>query len=249
MIFNNLLLQAENWDPDLPREFSSDLTEIASEHSFLNLEWFNWESFVTLFIFFNINLFFCGIIAFCFYYLKSKRKDYFFTFMLFSVTVFLLMFLLNNVNLGMGFALGLFAIFGMIRYRTEMVPIREMTYLFIIIGVAVINGLSMANAVINLLIVNLFIVGIIAFVEGICLAMKKKPAKIILYDKIELVKHGREAELKADLEERTGLKIKKMEVGHIDFLRDVAYIKIHYEPIYPYENTIDLIVKPKEFVK
>ena len=96
---------------------------------------------------------------------------------------------------------------------------------------------------------NLLIVGIIAAVEGMCMAMKKKPAKIILYDKIELVKHGREEELKADLEERTGLKIRRIEVGHIDFLRDVAYIKIHYEPIYPYENTIDLMVKPKDFIK
>lgn len=249
MIFNNLLLQAEGWDPDLPREISSDLTEIASENALENYTWFNWDSLAPLLVFFLMNLFFCWIIAFCFYYLKSKRKDYFFTFMLFSVTVFLLMFLLNNVNLGMGFALGLFAIFGMIRYRTEMVPIREMTYLFVIIGVAVINGLSMSNAFLNLFIVNLLIVGIIAAVEGMCMAMKKKPAKIILYDKIELVKHGREEELKADLEERTGLKIRRIEVGHIDFLRDVAYIKIHYDPIYRYENTIDLIVKPKELVK
>lgn len=248
MIFNNLLLQAEGWDPDLPREISSDLTEIASENDILGIPLIQPNSLLSLAILFAFNLLVCWIIVHFFYYRKSKRKDYYYTFMLFSVTVFLLMFLLNNVNLGMGFALGLFAIFGMIRYRTEMVPIREMTYLFVTIGIAVINGLAMSHGYINLLIINALFIVVIAVVDGL-FGAKRVPAKIILYDKIELVKHGREEELKADLEERTGLKIKKMEVGHIDFLRDVAYIKIHYEPIYPYENTIDLMVKPKDFIK
>ena len=252
MIFSNLLLDFIN--PEIDRSDTwegigtQEPAEVTSESAMKAIPAFQSESLLTLLIFFAFNLLICWVIVHFFYYRKSKRKDYYYTFMLFSVTVFLLMFLLNNVNLGMGFALGLFAIFGMIRYRTEMVPIREMTYLFVIIGIAVINGLAMTHGYINLLIINLLFIAVIAVVDGL-FGAKKMPAKLVLYDKIELVKHGREEELKADLEERTGLKIKKMEVGHIDFLRDVAYIKIHYEPIYPYENTIDLIVKPKDFVK
>jgi len=251
MNFNTLLLQTETFifDRSIDRDGSaSDVVEAGSENSFLAIPVIQAESLISLGIFFAFNLLVCWIIVHFFYYRKSKRKDYYYTFMLFSVTVFLLMFLLNNVNLGMGFALGLFAIFGMIRYRTEMVPIREMTYLFVIIGIAVINGLAMTHGYVNLVIINILFIGVIAFVDGV-FGSKRMPAKIILYDKIDLVKHGREDELKADLEERTGLKINRIEVGHIDFLRDVAYIKIHYDPIYPYDNTIDLIVKPKDFVK
>ncbi|MCQ2285674.1 MAG: DUF4956 domain-containing protein [Bacteroidales bacterium] len=247
-IFGKLLLQGEEFDPDIAREFASDLREIASPNDLLGIPLIQKESLLTLGILFAFNLLVCWVIVHFFYYRKRGRKDYYYTFMLFSITVFLLMFLLNNVNLGMGFALGLFAIFGMIRYRTEMVPIREMTYLFVIIGIAVINGLAMTHGYVNLLIINLLFIVAIAIVDGI-FAAKKKPEKIILYDKIELVKHGREDELKADLEDRTGLKINKLEVGHIDFLRDVAYIKIFYEPISDEDNSINMMVKPKDFIK
>ncbi len=242
------MLQAENFDPDIAREFSSDLQEIASPNDVLGIPMIQTDSLLSLAILFFFNLLVCWIIVHFFYYRKSRRTDYYYTFMLFSVTVFLLMFLLNNVNLGMGFALGLFAIFGMIRYRTEMVPIREMTYLFVIIGIAVINGLAMSHGYVNLLVINLLFILVIAIFDG-AFAHRTMPAKIILYDKIELVKHGREPELKADIEERTGLEVIRLEVGHIDFLRDVAYIKIYYKPISPEPSTIDLMVKPKDFMK
>ncbi|MBR0077975.1 MAG: DUF4956 domain-containing protein, partial [Bacteroidales bacterium] len=141
-----------------------------------------------------------------------------------------------------------FAIFGMIRYRTEMVPIREMTYLFVTIGVSVVNGLAMSHGLVNLLLINILVIAIVGIIDGI-FGSKQQPAKIILYDKIDLVKHGREDELKADLEERTGLTIHKIEVGHIDFMRDVAYLKVYYEPISDEVNTIDTMVKHKDFMK
>jgi len=206
------------------------------------------ESLRTLLVMFFFNLIVCWILIHFFYYKKSKRKDYYFTFLLFGVTVFLLMFLLNNVNVGMGFALGLFAIFGMIRYRTESVPIREMTYLFIIIGISVINGLAMSHGYVNLLIINALFLLLTAVFDGNRM-LKHRATKIVLYDKIELVKHGREAELMADLKERTGLDIIKLEVGHIDFLRDVAYVKIYYTPLDNEINTIDTITKLKDFSK
>lgn len=244
----DLLKIQEDFYPTIAREYGSDLKEIASANDVLGIPLIQSDSLLSMAILFVFNLLICWIIVHFFYYRKSKRTDYYFTFMLFSVTIFLLMFLLNNVNLGMGFALGLFAIFGMIRYRTEMVPIREMTYLFVIIGISVINGLAMSHGYINLLIINLLFV-LVVWIFDNTLNYNHYAAKIILYDKIELVKHGKENELKADLETRTGLTIHKLEVGHIDFLRDVAYIKVYYEPWNNQPNTIDTMVKFKEFTK
>jgi hypothetical protein len=126
-----------------------------------------------------------------------------------------------------GFALGLFAIFGMIRYRTETVPIREMTYLFITIGISVINGLALTVSYAELVVTNLLFIAIIWIFESNKF-IKHRATKIILYEKIDLIKVGREVELLADLNERTGLNILKFEVGNIDFLKDVAYIKIYF---------------------
>ena len=238
----------QDFDPEIAREFAEELQEIASPNDLLGMPIFQKESLITFAVLFCLNLLVCWIMVHFFYYRKAKRKDYYYTFMLFSVTVFVLMFLLNNVNLGMGFALGLFAIFGMIRYRTETVPIREMTYLFVTIGVSVVNGLAMSHGLINLLLINILVMVIVGIIDGIFSA-KQTPAKIILYDKIDLIKHGREEELKADLEERTGLTINRIEVGHIDFLRDVAYLKVHYEPFSDEANTIDTMVKHKDFMK
>ena len=238
----------QDFDPEIAREFAEELQEIASPNDLLGMPVFQKESLITFAVLFCLNLLVCWIMVHFFYYRKAKRKDYYYTFMLFSVTVFVLMFLLNNVNLGMGFALGLFAIFGMIRYRTETVPIREMTYLFVTIGVSVVNGLAMSHGLINLLLINILVMVIVGIIDGIFSA-KQTPAKIILYDKIDLIKHGREEELKADLEERTGLTINRIEVGHIDFLRDVAYLKVHYEPFSDEANTIDTMVKHKDFMK
>ncbi|MBQ5424491.1 MAG: DUF4956 domain-containing protein, partial [Bacteroidales bacterium] len=115
------------------------MTAIASPNDVLGIPLWNKDSLLSMFVLFLVNIIICWLIVHFLYYRKSKRKDYYFTFMLFGTTVFLLMNLLNNVNLAMGFAMGLFAIFGLIRYRTEPLPIREMTYLFVIIGISVIN--------------------------------------------------------------------------------------------------------------
>ena len=237
----------QDFDPSIAREFSK-MQEISSPNDILGIPVIQKESLLTLLVLFAFNLLICWIIVHFFYYRKSRRTDYYFTFILFSITVFLLMFLLNNVNLGMGFALGLFAIFSMIRYRTETVPIREMTYLFVIIGISVINGLAMTHGYVNLLIINALFILLIWIFDG-NKALKHQAAKIILYDKIELVKLGKEEALMADLKERTGLNIFKLEIGHIDFLRDVAYIKVYYKPSTNETNSIDNMVKYKEFME
>ena len=189
--------------------------------------WPVWSSIWEMIFRLLINVVTIGIIVHAFYYPKAKRRDYYFTFSIIGVSIFMLIYLMGGVKLKIGFALGLFAIFGIIKYRTEQVPIREMTYMFVIIAVAAINGLATSVSYFELLGTNLiFII-----------------AKLIKYDNVKLVAHGREDELKADLEKRLGLKIIRVEVGNVDFLKDSAIIKIYYEPIMDEFGTIDSVMK------
>lgn len=197
---------------------------------FLGIPLFDAQSLWLLLLRFSFNMLVCWIIIHFFYYKKSSRRDYYTTFLLFSVTIFLLIFLLDNVKIQMGFALGLFAIFGMIRYRTESVPIREMTYLFMLIGIAVINGLAMSVSYAELITTNLIFILVTWFLERNTI-IKHTATKVILYEKIQLIVPAREKELIEDLKTRTGLDIIKVEIGNIDFLRDVAYIKVFYKTL------------------
>jgi len=163
------------------------------------------------------------------YYPKTRRKDYLFTYILISSIVFLLCFLLANVKLQIGFALGMFAIFGIIRYRTDALPIKEMTYLFLIIGVSVINALTNAEtSLIDLLFSNFVIIFITFGLEKLWL-IKLESSKLIIYEKINLIREDKYDELVKDLQERTGIKkINRVEVGKINFLRDICDITIYY---------------------
>jgi hypothetical protein len=163
------------------------------------------------------------------YYSKTRRKDYLFTYILISSIVFLLCFLLESVKLQIGFALGMFAIFGIIRYRTDALPIKEMTYLFLIIGVSVINALTNTEtSLIDLLFTNFVIVFITYGLEKLWL-LKHESSKLIIYEKINLIKEENYEELLKDLQERTGIKkINRVEVGKINFLRDICDLTIYY---------------------
>ena len=239
-----LLLQTmQNFDPDIAREFGGDAFELG----FLGVPLVDLTSLWTLLLRFAFHFLVCWAIVRCFYYPKSRRNDYYFTFMLFAVTIFLLIILMDNMKMQISFALGLFAIFGMIRYRTETLKIREMTYLFIIIGISIINGLALTVSYLELGVTNLLFIIAIWLFESNIITTRRTETKIVLYDKIENVKHGREEELIADLKERTGLDIIDVEVGHIDFLRDVAYVKVTYKPFTKTQNTINNITKLKDF--
>ncbi len=162
------------------------------------------------------------------YYPLTKNKDYLFTYLLISLTVFVLCVLLDDVKLQLGFALGLFAIFGIIRYRTDPIPIKEMTYLFLVIGVSVVNAL--ANKKIShaeLLFANLVIVFVTYGMERLWL-LKHESRKNIVYEKIELIVPEKKEELLQDLKKRTGINILRFEIKRIDFMRDVANICIYY---------------------
>lgn len=176
------------------------------------------------------------------YYPKSKRRDYYFTFMLISVSIFFLIFLLGGVKLKIGFALGLFAIFGIIRYRTESMPVREMTYLFVLIAISVINALSISLSYVELLITNLVFILFIRFGED-NRWISHVSCKLVLYDRVDLILPERREELLQDLRQRTGLSIVKIEVGAIDFLRDTTMLKIYYKDENQEDNTVDQIMR------
>jgi hypothetical protein len=163
------------------------------------------------------------------YYSSTKRKDYLFSYILISTIVFLLCYLLTNVELQIGFALGLFAIFGILRYRTFQIPIREMTYLFLVIGVSVINALANQKvSVAEVIFTNLAIIAITFGFEKIWL-LRHESAKTIVYEKIDLIKPENYQKLIDDLQNRTGIsKINRVEIGKIDFMKDSCRLIIYY---------------------
>jgi hypothetical protein len=177
---------------------------------------------------FLLNVLVTSLIIVKLYYDKSKRRDYVFTFTLISTTVFLLIFLLGSEKLQIGLALGLFAIFGIIRYRTDTVPIREMTYLFLIIGLSVINALAVSVSYVELLVTNGLFVLMTWLMEKTRI-VSKSACKLIKYEKIDLITPENYQLMLEDIKKRTGLKVSKCEVGYIDFLKDTALIKVYYE--------------------
>lgn len=175
--------------------------------------------------FFMLVLFF---IVYFLYYRKTHRRDYFFTLVLLSVSIFFLIYLLGSVKVKIGFALGLFAIFGVLRYRTETIPVREMSYMFGVISLSVINALAESLSFVELLLPNIAIALLIWLFEAFVLR-RNLASKLILYDRIELITPERRDELIEDLRKRTGLNIYKVSIGSIDFLKDTAVLKIEYE--------------------
>jgi hypothetical protein len=198
------------------------------DFSVFGLDIIHVASFSELIFRFILNLCEVVFIVRYLYYPVTRRKDYLFSFLLISILVFLICFLLESVKLQIGFAFGLFAIFGILRYRTNSIPIKEMTYLFILLGISVINAL--ANKKISwaeLLFTNAALVFIIYGLERLWL-LKHESSKNIIYEKVDMIVPEKREELKKDLEARTGLKINRVEVGRIDYLRDTARIIIYY---------------------
>jgi len=225
---NALAMAAEEMDMDVQPLADALMTSM----------WADWGALTELLIRFVLNTAVIALIVRVFYYPKSKRRDYFFTFILISISVFLLIFLMGGVKLKIGFALGLFAIFGIIRYRTESVPIREMTYLFLIIAVSAINGLATSISYIELLATNLLFILSIWICES-NRYVKHVASKLVLYDNIRLITPEHEEELIEDLKKRTGLNILRIEVGAIDFSKDTAMVKVYYEPLTNEINSVD----------
>ena len=166
------------------------------------------------------------------YYKKSRRRDFYFTFMLISLAIFFLVFFMIFVledmkaKTSIGIGIGLFGIFSIMRYRTDAMPVREMTYLFVIISLSVVNAIATSVSIVELLVTNIIVVAAIWLCEH---RLKLEPSKLVQYDRLELVKPDRSEDLKADLEMRLGLKVRKVEVGAIDMLRDMAVLRVYYD--------------------
>ncbi len=167
------------------------------------------------------------------YFKVNQHRELFLTYFVFNLVIFLMCFFLNKVKISMGAAFGLFAVFGMLRYRTEDLSIKDMTYLFLVIAIGLLTAVVKLEDIayyyefIFIAAINLFILLLTFLLESNWL-MRKEVAKSITYENIELIKPARKAELMADLEERMGVKINRMVISKVDFLKDVAIIKIYY---------------------
>ena len=192
-----------------------------------NLTWFD-KDFYTLLLRLAINLVFMTIIIRYLYYPITKRKDYLFTYYLIGLTTFFLCFGLKKLDIDTGMGLGLFAIFGIIRYRTDAIEIKEMTYLFLIIGVSVVNSLASNKiSVAEMAVINFTVVGVTYGLEYMWL-VKHLTRKTIIYERIDLIVPDKYDEMKADIEKRTGLTLNRFEIGKINFLDDTAQVRLFY---------------------
>ena len=174
------------------------------------------------------------------YFKKAKRRDFFFTFMIISVAIFFLVYLMMGMDRGkatMGVGLGLFGIFSIMRYRTDAMPVREMTYLFVVVCLSVVHAMADALGVdatgtvvgtpfVELLVIDLIVILAIIIFER---SLKVQASKLVQYDRIELIKPEKRAELIEDLEQRLGIKVLAVRVGAVDFLRDMAVLRVYYE--------------------
>jgi hypothetical protein len=195
---------------------------------FLNIPLMEWQDFWDLVLRSIFNLLVVLYLVRYMYYKTTPRKDYLFTYIIISQVIFFILFLLENVKLEMGFALGLFAIFGIIRYRTRQIPIREMTYLFLVIGITVINALANRKvSYAELLLTNVAVLVLTYLLEKVFL-LKHETKREIIYENVELIKPENRTALIQDLQKRTGLKINRVEIGRVNYLRDSVRLFIYF---------------------
>ena len=192
------------------------------------IDFFDLEDFSKLLFKFGINFIFLIIIVRLVYYRVKEDKDYVFTYIMFNILTFFICFLLRKVPMEMGFALGLFAVFGILRYRTEAIPIRQMTYLFIVIGISMINALSNKSVSIFEVLFTNGLITLITYLIDRLWFQSIEENKTIIYEKIDLIKPEKKEDMIQDLRDRTGLPIHEFKIDKIDFLKDVANITIYY---------------------
>lgn len=226
----------------------------------------------------TLNTFFVWVIVHYFYFPKGRRRDYYFSFILMSISIFALIYLLvgSDKGVGTGVALGLFAIFSIVRFRTESVPIREMTYLFLLVAISVLNGkvgsalyfvenmptakdpgkmvevpLTTGQGLIVSLVyitcVSLVFILSIYIAESLLARSYTEGCKYVKYDNIELITPDRYDDLVADLEKRLGLKIERVEVGAVDFLKDMTMLRVFYRDTEARIKPVDRIFKAPGF--
>jgi hypothetical protein len=175
-----------------------------------------------------LNMLFTTVVVRLVYYRLYRNRDYVFTYFLINLVTFSLAYLLSNVPIELGFALGLFAVFGILRYRTEAIKVRNLTYLFVVIGIALLNALANGGITLpELLIANAVTVGTVSILEAAPFSGREE-SRLVRYDRLDLLSPAAAADLLADLRKRTHLPVERFEIGDVDLLRDSADITIHY---------------------
>lgn len=178
---------------------------------------------------YGFNLLIAIILLKLIYKTDKKNKNYAFTFYVFNTLIFFLCYLMNNVKLDLGFAFGLFAVFSILRYRTISIPLKEMTYLFLVIGIAVINALTTKKvSFVELMFTNVAILTVTYFLERLWYK-EGLSERIVEYEKIENIKPENKDLLLADLRNRTGLDIREFDIVQVDFVRDLARVRIFFK--------------------
>ena len=205
------------------------------------------EQYLMMIVRLLISIFFTWLIIDRLYYAKSHRRDFRFTFMLIPVAIFLIVFFMIFVledmkgKTSMGVGIGLFGIFSIMRYRTDTMPVREMTYLFVTIALAVVNAVSVDVPFAEVILTNVLVAVAVWVGEK---QLKSNTTKLVQYDRIELIVPERRQELIDDLQARLGLNVTNVEIGAVDFLKDMAMLRITYDGQSPQE--IDRLLKFKQ---
>ena len=218
------------------------------QKSILSLEFLlaDWPGTIHLLGAFCLHLFFSFILVFALYYQKSKRRTFAFSFLLIGAVVFLLSFLLSDIKIKLGLALGLFAIFGIIRYRTMQIPIREMTYLFSTIGMSVINALTAgAMSLTEVLASNLILLALFAVKEKVPL-LKNLEEKNLVYSGVDKAHPSKRAELIAELREKTGLPIERIGVVKYNLMKDSVVLRLYFHSRAGTDSEETLIVNDED---
>lgn len=186
---------------------------------------FNEQSFEFL-IRLGINIVSVLILIRFVYYTMNRNREYFFTFTIFNLLIFLIASILNKVDMSMGAAFGLFAVFSMLRYRTEGLSMKDMTYLFLVIGMGLITAVTKGEWW-EVLVLNSVLILITYLLES-NVFLRKELSQQIQYEHIELIKPERREEMLEDIQERTGLKVHRVVISNINFLKDTALLTVYY---------------------
>lgn len=175
----------------------------------------------------SLNMLFAAAVVRGVYYRLYRDRDYTFTYFVINLVTFSIAYLLSHVPIEMGFALGLFAVFGILRYRTEAIQVRNLTYLFVVIGIALVNALANGGIITGALVLaNIVIAGTVALLEAASFSAREQ-SRLVCYDRLDLLGPATAAELIADLRERTHLPVERVEIGNVDLLRDCVDVVIH----------------------
>lgn len=204
------------------------IIEILSNINLLEINWFNSESMTSLALKFAIDLIITYFIVMVIYRSKNDKTEFIFTYFVFNILIFFLCHLMLSTQLTLGFAFGLFALFSIMRYRTMTIDIKDMTYLFAVVCIAVMNALSgFYVSVGEQIFINIAILSSLYLLES-TLFKQGLVSQQLVYENIELIKPQYEKELRADLENRIGRPIQKIKIVSLNFLNDSATLDVQY---------------------